>query len=245
MALDLVNWQERSNEAVQTFWRTRTAAQQQQLLAGRSDQGERGAVTAGRNLDGFIDLLAALVRANGLPDAQICRERALVTLPGYFRPTKLWDLLVLHEHRLIAAIELKSHVGPSFGNNFNNRAEEAIGTACDLWTASREGAFGRQSPPFVGWMIVVEDAPGSRQPVKEQAPHFAIDPAFRQTSYLQRYDQLCLRLVQERLYTAAALLTSTRAAIETGQHAAVSEPTSLQRFLTRLAGHIAAEAASR
>lgn len=27
----------------------------------------------------------------------------------------------MHEGRLIAAIELKSQVGPSFGNNFNNR----------------------------------------------------------------------------------------------------------------------------
>jgi hypothetical protein len=48
-----------------------------------------------------------------------------VTLPGYFRPTKLWDVLVIHDKRLLAAIELKSQVGPSFGNNFNNRTEEA------------------------------------------------------------------------------------------------------------------------
>ena len=44
----------------------------------------------------------------------------MLTLPGYFRPTKLWDLLVTYKGQLIAAIELKSHVGPSFGNNFNN-----------------------------------------------------------------------------------------------------------------------------
>jgi len=41
-------------------------------------------------------------------------------------------MLVINEGRLIAALEFKSHVGPSFGNNFNNRAEEAIGTAHDL-----------------------------------------------------------------------------------------------------------------
>ena len=37
------------------------------------------------------------------------------------------------------SLPLKSHVGPSFGNNFNNRTEEAIGTSHDLFTAYREG----------------------------------------------------------------------------------------------------------
>jgi type II restriction enzyme len=81
------------------------------------------------------------VRENGLAEAEIHFNRSALTLPGYFRPTKLWDLLVMYQGRLIAAIELKSHIGPSFGNNFNNRTEEAIGTAVDLWTAFREGAF--------------------------------------------------------------------------------------------------------
>jgi hypothetical protein len=81
------------------------------------------------DMDGFVALVMDLVKANGLAHAAIHRERALLTLPGYFRPTKLWDLLVVHEGRLVAAVELKSQVGPSFGKNFNNRTEEAIGTA--------------------------------------------------------------------------------------------------------------------
>jgi hypothetical protein len=36
----------------------------------------------------------------------------MLTLPGYFRLTKLWDLLVIYKGELIAAIELKSQVGP-------------------------------------------------------------------------------------------------------------------------------------
>ena len=41
------------------------------------------------------------------------------------------DLLVVTEPatRLVMAIELKSQVGASFGNNYNNRTEEAIGNA--------------------------------------------------------------------------------------------------------------------
>jgi hypothetical protein len=70
-------------------------------------------------------------------------------VPAGFLPSdKIVDLLIVNERRLVAALELKSQVGPSFGNNFNNRTEEAIGTAVDLWTALREGAFGEAPRPF-------------------------------------------------------------------------------------------------
>ena len=62
----------------------------------------------------------------------------LLTLPGFFRPTKLWDLLVVHKGELIAAIELKSQIDLPW-QQFQQRTEEAIGTAHDLWTAYREG----------------------------------------------------------------------------------------------------------
>ena len=88
-------------------------------------------------MDGFIGLVGDLVRANGLAHANIYGKRRVVTLPGFFRPTKLWDVVVIDGGRLIAALEFKSQVGPSFGNNFNNRTEEAIGSAHDLWTAYR------------------------------------------------------------------------------------------------------------
>jgi hypothetical protein len=155
----------------------------------------------------------------------------------------LWDVLVIHEGRLVAAVELKSQVGPSFGNNFNNRTEEAIGTAHDLWTAYREGAFGKHPKPFVGWMMMVEDEPASRSPVRDKSPHFPVFKEFQGASYLKRYDVLCQRLVQEQLYTAATLLASPRSATTTGDFAELSELTGLKTFVTTLAGHIAAEAA--
>ena len=177
------------------FWGNRDAARRKRAEAGKSDQGERAGVTTGKNMNDFTDLVIDLVRANGLTHAEIHQQRTVLTLPGYFRPTKLWDLLVIHKGQLIAAIELKSHVGPSFGNNFNNRTEEAIGTAHDLWTAYREGAFGKQPRPFVGWLMLVEDAPKSHLPIKDKSPHFPVFPEFEGTSYLRRYDLLCERLV--------------------------------------------------
>lgn len=194
-------------------------------------------------MDGFIALVLDIVRANGLAHAQIHQKRAVLTLPGYFRPTKLWDLLIIHKGDLIAAIELKSQVGPSFGNNFNNRTEEAIGTAHDLWTAFREEAFGKQPRPFVGWLMLVEDAPASRSPIRDTSPHFPVFDEFKGASYLKRYDLLCQKLVQEQLYTTAALITSPRGAATTGEFAEMSSMTGLKTFVAALAGHIAAEAA--
>lgn len=243
MTLDLRNYEQKAQEAVQRFWSSRAQARQKQIESGKADQGERAGVTAGKNMDGFIDLVIDIVHANGLDDAQIHQQRAVLSLPGYFRPTKLWDLLVIHKRQLIAAIELKSQVGPSFGNNFNNRTEEAIGTAHDLWTAYREGAFGEQPRPFVGWMMMVEDAPASRAPVRDTSPHFKVFPEFQGASYLKRYDILCQRLVKEQLYTTAALMTSKRDAVTGGAYGHMSELTSFKTFITSLAGHVAAEAA--
>lgn len=243
MALDLVNYEQKACEAVKAFWGNRKTARYKQIESGKADQGERAGVTAGKNMDGFLALALDIIKANGLTDAEIHQNRAMLALPGYFRPTKLWDLLVLYKGELIAAIELKSHVGPSFGNNFNNRAEEAIGTAHDLWTAFREGAFGQQPRPFVGWLIMVEDAPASRSPIRDASPHFAVFEEFKGASYLKRYDLLCQRLVQEPLYTTAAVIATERSAVDTGDFEELSPMTSLKTFVTSLAGHVASQAA--
>jgi type II restriction enzyme len=243
MALDLVDYERKAREAVQMFWGNREMARQKQIESGKTDQGERAGVTAGKNMDGFMALVIDLVCANGLAHAQICRKRTVLTLPGYFRPTKLWDLLVIHKGELIAAIELKSQVGPSFGNNFNNRTEEAVGTAHDFWTAYREEAFGKQPRPFVGWLMLVEDAPESRAPVRDALTHFPVFDEFKGVSYLKRYDLLCQKLVQEQLYTTAAVITSPRTAVQTGEFSSMSAMTGLKTFVASFAGHIAAEAA--
>ena len=243
MGLDLADYEVQARDAVMAFWGNREKARQKQIEAGTVDQGERAGVTGGKNMDGFTALVIDLVRRNGLGHAKICQKRAVLTLPGYFRPTKLWDLLVINDGRLVAAIELKSQVGPSFGNNFNNRTEEAIGTAHDFWTAYREEAFGKTPRPFVGWLMLVEDAPGSRSVVRDSSPNFPVFPEFQGASYLKRYDVLCQRLVQEQLYSTASVMASPRTAAESGTYCDLSEMTSFKTFVTSFAAHIAGEAA--
>ena len=107
------------------------------------------------------------------------------------------------------AIEFKSQVGPSFGNNFNNRTEEAIGNAEDIWTAFREGRFGEQPAPLVGYFFLLEGCAKVHAPVKNSEPFFKVDPVFQDASYAKRYEVLCNRLVLERKYSTACLTLAT------------------------------------
>ena len=223
-------------QAVARFWRTRDRQKRQQgRTAGRRDHGGRSAVTGGKQLDGFIRLVRTLLEDAGLPDAAIHEKQ--VTLPGYFRPTKEWDLLVVADGNLIATLEFKSQVGPSFGNNFNNRTEEAIGSATDLWTAHREGAFQGSMRPWLGYFILLEEAARSTRPVAVKEPHFKVFSEFASSSYARRYEVLCQRLVRERLYDAACLLLSPRGEGKRGVFSEPNREVSFARFAASLVGH--------
>lgn len=164
----------------------------------------------------------------------------MVVLPGFFRPTKQWDLLVVHEGRLLAALELKSLCGPSFGNNANNRCEEALGSAYDFRKAQSDGLFGAGANPFLGYFILIEDAPASRRPVNATSPHYPTDAVFQGASYQARMLRMCERMVQQQLYACASVLTAPNA--KTGRSANLSAHTSFRHLLTRLAAHLASDA---
>jgi len=230
-------------QAVVDFWICRESAKRANEHSGKADQGERGGVTAGKNMDGFLTLVESIVRNNGLRNADVIAGGKLPTLPGYFRPTKMWDLVVMHEGALIAAVELKSQVGPSFGNNFNNRAEEAIGSAHDFSVAFREGAFGQRPRPWLGWLMLVEECNDSTcSPKRDYQAQFPVFSEFIGLSILQRYDQLARKMMLEDLYSAAAVISSRRDSSQSGQYSDVSHMTSLRMFASSLAGHVAGAA---
>ncbi|MGD0078264.1 MAG: PaeR7I family type II restriction endonuclease [Sedimentisphaerales bacterium] len=226
-----------TTKAVSHYWKTRSSQQSKQKEGGRADQGLRSAVTGGAQMDGFIDLFTNLVIEAGLPKDNLFRKRS-VELPGFFRPTKEWDLLVVKDGILIAAIEAKSQVGPSFGNNFNNRTEEAMGSALDLWTAYREGAFLGSPQPFIGYFFMLEDCAASNRPVAVKESHFKVFPEFIQASYLRRYELFCRKLVLERQYTAAAFITSDSKTGINGKYQVPAEDLSLDRFIKTLVAHV-------
>ena len=244
MGIDLSALDRLMPKAVRHFWKARTLATKSQKKRGISDQGNRSGVTAGKNLDGFIAMVRELIVSNGIADAHVYTDgRNELTIPGFYRPTKNWDLLVVSEGQLVAAVEFKSQVGPSFGNNFNNRVEEALGNAADLNTAFREGVFGESPKPFLGYFFVLEECPRSTTPVRFTSPHFPAMPEFQETSYAARYEILCRKLVQEQLYDAAALVLTDIGTAKKGQFRAASEFTGPRRFAATLAGKVAGMAA--
>jgi hypothetical protein len=115
-------------QAVQYYWNARDSARTRQLATGQLDAGTRSAVTAGGQMGALEALILRALRLVGLPglDIKIGRSedatsQGRLEIPGYYRPEKKWDMLVFSNGQLIAALEFKSQVGPSFGNNANNR----------------------------------------------------------------------------------------------------------------------------
>jgi Restriction endonuclease XhoI len=227
--LDLANYGQLISDAVRHFWSSR----------GDGDDN-RLAVVGGKNLERIERLIEELTVKNGLPKESIQVGKGLVTIPGYYRATKQWDLIVAHEGKLIAVFEFKSQVGPSFGNNFNNRSEEVIGSAVDLWRAAKQEVFGSNANPFVGYMMFLEDCEAVRVPIRSSAPHFQVLPEFANASYEQRYKILCEKLKEERLYQATAVILSSRIEGPNG----VYRDYYLKDFIASYAAHVAKIAAS-
>lgn len=230
--------------AVSRFWKTRRKQEKKQGKAsGKRDQGSRSAVTGGAQMNGFVELVSELLVESGIHDATIYRKKS-VEVPGFFRPTKEWDLLVVVDGQLLASIEFKSQVG-AFGNNYNNRTEEALGSATDLWTAYREGAF-RDSPrPWLGYLMLLEEAPKSTSPVAVSEPHFKVFEEFRGASYAKRYELFCLKLVRERLYDSTCFLLSDKVGGSKGLFKEPAPELSFENFVASLMGRAIAYSRSR
>jgi len=213
------NFDELVADAVLQFWTGRIST------AIQSQAGGRGPVISGKNLNAFANLILAIGRYVGFSDKEIIvASKGKQVIPGYFRATKEWDALVVYEGHLLAAFELKSQVG-SFGNNGNNRAEEVLGSATDFWTAHREKGFEARTiskkcgalfetreskPPFLGFLMLLEDCAKSAGKVKVKEPHFKVRPEFVEASYAKRFEILLERMVAEQLYSSTCLLLSPR-----------------------------------
>jgi hypothetical protein len=237
----------RLQEAVQGYWDARAKNKAKQVQSGKIDAGTRGEVTGGTQMGALEVLVADILCDAGLKRLDI-RMRTALELPGYFRATKKWDLIVVSEGQLVLAMEFKSQAGKSIGNNVNNRSEEAVGSAKDIWIAFREGRFGKAPAPFLGYLFLLEDRDNVKTPVSNKEPYFPVDSVFRGEakksakgekflgiSYGQRYELLCRRLVLERLYNSACFLMATNA-----KHTKISQPAedlTFHRFAAALRGH--------
>lgn len=232
----MLDYKNELEKAVQHFWRTRGRQKKRQGgNTGRKDAGNRGAVTGGKHADGFVRLIAAIVRDAALSNVEInVTEKKPRTLPGFYRPCKEWDLVVLSNNNLVAVVEVKSQVG-SFGNNFNNRVEEALGNATDFWAAYREGAFKPSQKPWLGYLFMLEETPTSMRLTRRiTLKPYNIDEAFQERSYAKRYELVCERLVRDRLYDAACFFTSNAESGSRGQYREPNDELSIKNFAISL-----------
>lgn len=204
-------------KAIKSFWMTKK---------------KQGSVLAGKQLDAFLTLLKSVAMDAGVPSDCIYLKNNHV--PGYFRASKDWDLLIISpKNNLIAAIELKSQVG-SYGNNLNNRTEESLGSSEDFWTAFREKTFTCNQSPWLGYMMVVGKDERSTHIVKVNEPYFQVRQEFKNASYLDRYRILCQRLVLEHKYSAVSLIaTSGKDSYES-----LADNISIETFIDSFRGHL-------
>lgn len=159
-----------------------------------------------------------------------------VTLPGWFRPSKKWDITAFEGEVLVAAIELKS-INSSFGNNANNRAEEALGSAYDVDFATHNHLLEPNDlPPSFGYVLLVRKTPESTRKAGIRArSRFEFDKEFQDSSYIERFTILGKRLLRERIYQAVWV------AVVDLENQTVEEPDPLMtydKFVAHLKGWI-------
>lgn len=204
---------EELSAAVATFWNSRKAGTQ----AAHHDRA-------------FLELLARELTELGWP-AHISRypsdPGALVG--GYFRPAKAWDIVCRDEQGFPRiCVEFKSQVD-SYGNNENNRYEEALGSGID----ARAGHGDRLR---LGFFLVLCEEEATVRPTRERLAYG--DPLFTGSSHIDRRAIFARRLVSFRVndmpfYDAAALLLVRR----DGTFRSLDDPTiDVRTFAARLAG---------
>ena len=224
------------SKAIREFWLIRESqALKQGRISGRRDTGSRSAVTGGAQMNGFVNLIRELLVNVGVPKECI-HDKGGLELPGWFRAEKSWDLVIVLDGRLVASLEFKSQVGPSFGNNFNNRTEEALGSATDLWAAFREGAFRPSAKPWLGYLMLLEETEKSTRGVRVKEPSFPVFPEFQESSYAKRYEILLTKLLRERLYDGTCFIMSDKTSGQRGKYREPSDELAFSRFAESLLG---------
>lgn len=194
--------------AVAAYWQTKDEQYRAARAINSTAEGTAGAVRAAGQFLAIASLLARFFTDAGYPPASIHTDKGGTVLPGYFRPSKSWDLVVVHDDVLVAAFEMKALGGPSYGNNYNNRVEEALGNAMDVGRLAADRGVGKELP-WLGYFFVIQDDEGSRRQVRPQEGRFPADQAWLGRSYQGRFALTGKRLLEEGTYDGVCFLASS------------------------------------
>lgn len=163
---------------------------------GKAQQGNRAATTAGKHLQAVNALITGEIERIAGPGLEF-RTNQAATLPGYYRATKSWDLLVVRDGEVLLAIEYKSMKG-SEGKNLNNRADEIFGMAEDARQAEAHGLLPANMKR--AYVFIMGITPKSTAPVKASTRVGTVDPVFQDASYLDRAAIMCERMRETGLF---------------------------------------------
>jgi hypothetical protein len=193
--------------AVAAYWQSKDKQLATAEALNSTAEGSAKSVRAGTHFAPMVALISRFFTDAGYPEESIGVTTRGVTLPSYFRPTKRWDLVVVHKGVLVAAIEMKG-ISSSYGKNYNNRLEEALGSSLDLSHASREGLVGPEKP-WMGYLYLMKDDDESRRPRNPQKGPFPAEGHWKGRSYQERFGITGSRLLDEKLYDAVCYLVSS------------------------------------
>ncbi len=208
MANDLPDYADKVNAAAALYWDVRMSQAQRSRDAGVVNTGLRSEVTGGRHLDALELLLVDVLVDAGKPAGMLEVKRR--PIPGYFRRDKSWDIVVTIDGRVLAIIELKSIVGNNPGQNFNNRTDEALGQAMDVWKAVERGIIDTPLRPWLGYFMLIEDNDSWNHVSAARSAVWPSDPVFDNTSAADRASIFFERMVRERLLDAACVVLADR-----------------------------------
>ncbi len=211
MRQQLPDYSDSVRAAVADFWNVRRSQADESESRGVVNTGTRAEVTGGRHLDALHDLVVSVFVDAGIPARLIDVKRRPIA--GYFRRDKSWDIVVMVADRVVGIIELKSMAGANPGQNYNNRTDEALGQAVDVWKAvEREIIWPLR--PWLDYFMLLEDNEAFTTEVKPRSAVWETDPTFEGASYVDRYVIFFERMVRERLLDAACVVLADRASAE-------------------------------
>jgi len=211
---------EEVTQAITWFWGSRAA--QTGGIGHSQGAAGRDAVVGGQHLNEIRDLIASELVRLGAPQSAIKTSGKWKNMPGYFRPTKNWDLAVVNnQNQVIALFELKS-MSSSYGNNANNRTEEAIANSVELDYAVKMGFVPIR--PWLAYIFVIQDEPASRsKSTRRASAAYPIDQTFTNASYVDRMAMVVQRLVSAGFYDAGWFVATAKPALAS-QDATWSSP---------------------
>jgi hypothetical protein len=224
------------SDAVKWYWETLSGQAEDQRESEDSTRGRRAEVLGGKQMDAFAGLIEDILVEAGVPRDSV-KHDYYATLPGYYRHEKEWDTAVVHNSELLGVVEYKSQAS-SFGNNLNNRAEEAIGSFTDLIEAYEDGVFAPSPQPFIGYLMLMADNEESRNVPQVREVNFEVDDEFQDATYVDRMELLCQRLVRQRVVNEAAFMLTDKEQGLDGEYWEPNEELRFKRFVRSLTSHV-------